>query len=70
MGVCVKFFVFFVFMTHQLMTKMTSLLMFLFISEKVIKKEHEQKSEDNPPLYFLSLKLIVPGSNDAVPIQV
>lgn len=52
------------------MTKMTSLLMFLFISEKVIKKEHEQKSEDNPPLYFLSLKLIVPGSNDAVPIQV
>ncbi|XP_046840986.1 clustered mitochondria protein homolog [Xenia sp. Carnegie-2017] len=39
-------------------------------NEKVIKKEHEQKSEDNPPLYFLSLKLIVPGSNEAVPIQI
>lgn len=35
------------------------------------KKENGEKVEPEiPPLYFINLKLIIPGCNEAVPIQV
>ena len=34
------------------------------------KKEDEKTEQDVPPLYFINIKLVVPGCNETVAIQV
>ena len=33
-------------------------------------KADEKKEQETPPLYFINLKLVVPGCNETVTIQV
>ena len=45
--------------------------MFLLSGEAVAEKKKDEKTDSEiPPLYFINLKLVIPGCNEAVSIQV
>lgn len=46
-------------------------IVFLLPGEPAVEKKKDEKTDsETPPLYFMNLKLIIPGCNETVNIQV